>query len=136
MSSETINRDYAVRSLRAGARGYIMKQEAIDRVMGAIRLVSRGEVFVSPAMSGRMIEEFVQGNGGGHALADKLTDRELEVLQLIGEGHGVQQIAGELHLSAKTVETYRARAMDKLDLHHRSELVRYALRHGLLDPHP
>jgi DNA-binding NarL/FixJ family response regulator len=96
---------YALRALRAGARGYIMKQEALDRVMSAIRQVLRGDLYVSPSMSGRMIEEFVQGSSGaaGASIADKLTDRELEILQLIGQGHGVQQIAKELNLSAKTV---------------------------------
>ena len=121
---------YALRSLRAGARGYIMKQEALDRVMSAIRQVLRGELFVSPSMSGRMIEEFVQGgsgNGGG-SIADKLTDRELEILQLIGQGHGVQQIARELNLSAKTVETHRAHIKEKLNFQTARELARFAVQ--------
>jgi DNA-binding NarL/FixJ family response regulator len=122
---------YALRALRAGARGYIMKQEALDRVMSAIRQVLRGELYVSPSMSGRMIEEFVQGggnNGGGSSIADKLTDRELEILQLIGQGHGVQQIARELNLSAKTVETHRAHIKEKLNFQTARELARFAVQ--------
>ena len=119
---------YALRALRAGARGYIMKQEALDRVMSAIRQVLRGELYVSPSMSGRMIEEFVQGNSGGSSIADKLTDRELEILQLIGQGHGVQQIAHELNLSAKTVETHRAHIKEKLNFQTARELARFAVQ--------
>jgi DNA-binding NarL/FixJ family response regulator len=120
---------YALRALRAGARGYIMKQEALDRVMSAIRQVLRGDLYVSPSMSGRMIEEFVQGsNGAGSSIADKLTDRELEILQLIGRGHGVQQIARELNLSAKTVETHRAHIKEKLNFQTARELARFAVQ--------
>jgi DNA-binding NarL/FixJ family response regulator len=119
---------YAVRALRAGARGYIMKQEALDRVMSAIRQVLRGELYVSPSMSGRMIEEFVQGSSGGSSIADKLTDRELEILQLIGQGHGVQQIAKGLNLSAKTVETHRAHIKEKLNFQTARELARFAVQ--------
>jgi DNA-binding NarL/FixJ family response regulator len=121
---------YALRALRAGARGYIMKQEALDRVMSAIRQVLRGDLYVSPSMSGRMIEEFVQGSSGaaGASIADKLTDRELEILQLIGQGHGVQQIARELNLSAKTVETHRAHIKEKLNFQTARELARFAVQ--------
>jgi len=121
---------YALRALRAGARGYIMKQEALDRVMSAIHQVLRGELYVSPSMSGRMIEEFVQGGSGngGSSIADKLTDRELEILQLIGQGHGVQQIARELNLSAKTVETHRAHIKEKLNFQTARELARFAVQ--------
>jgi len=119
---------YALRALRAGARGYIMKQEALERVMSAIRHVLRGELYVSPSMSGRMIEEFVQGNRSGTSIADKLTDRELEILQLIGHGHGVRQIAEELILSAKTVETHRAHIKEKLNYQTARELARFAVQ--------
>jgi DNA-binding NarL/FixJ family response regulator len=121
---------YALRSLRAGARGYIMKQEALDRVMSAIRQVLLGELYVSPSMSGRMIEEFVQGgNGNGiSAITEKLTDRELEILHLIGKGLGVQQIAIDLTLSAKTVETHRAHIKEKLKFQTARELARFAVQ--------
>jgi DNA-binding NarL/FixJ family response regulator len=121
---------YALRALRAGARGYIMKQEALDRVMSAIRQVICGDLYVSPSMSGRMIEEFVQGGpgNGSSSIADKLTDRELEILQLIGQGHGVQQIAHELNLSAKTIETHRAHIKEKLNFQTARELARFAVQ--------
>ncbi len=119
---------YALRSLRAGARGYVMKQEALDRVMSAIRQVLHGDLYVSPAMSGRMIEEFVQGAAPGNSIADKLTDRELEVLQLIGQGHGVQQIATTFISSAKTVETHRAHIKEKLNFGTARELARFAVQ--------
>jgi len=121
---------YALRALRAGARGYIMKQEALDRIVSAIRQVLRGELYVSASMSGRMIEEFVQGGSGngGCSVADKLTDRELEILQLIGKGHGVQQIARELNLSAKTIETHRAHIKEKLNFETARELARFAVQ--------
>ena len=81
-------------------------------------------------MSGRMIEEFVQGGNpnGDCSIADKLTDRELEILQLIGQGHGVQQIAHELNLSAKTVETHRAHIKEKLNFQTARELARFAVQ--------
>ncbi len=121
---------YALRALRAGARGYVMKQEALDRVMSAMRSVLRGDLYVSPLMSGRMIEEFVQGSGthAGQSIADKLTDRELEILQLIGQGNGVQQIALDLNLSAKTVETHRAHIKEKLNIQTARELARFAVQ--------
>lgn len=119
---------FAARALRAGARGYVMKQEALDRVLGAIRVVLEGEVYVSPAMSMRMIEEYVQGENGGRRLTDRLTDRELEVLQLIGEGHGVREIARDLHLSVKTVETHRARVKEKLHFKSAREVARFAVQ--------
>jgi len=121
---------YALRALRAGARGYIMKQEALDRVMSAIRHVLEGQLYVSPSMSGRMIEEFVQGgaSNGGSTITEKLTDRELEILQLIGHGRGVQQIATDLNLSAKTVETHRAHIKEKLKFQTARELARFAVQ--------
>lgn len=118
---------YAIRGLRAGARGYVMKQEALDRVMLAIRQVLRGEIYVSPAMSGRMIAEFVDGNTTG-SLTDRLTDREMEVLQLIGQGHGVQQIAHELNLSVKTVESHRAHIKEKFGFETAREVAHYAVQ--------
>ncbi|MEA3187239.1 MAG: hypothetical protein QOD99_1069 [Chthoniobacter sp.] len=118
---------YATRALRAGARGYVMKQEALDRVLAAIRQVLEGEIFVSPAMSGRMINEFVQGNTGG-SITDRLSDREIEVLQLIGEGQGVRDIARQLNLSAKTVESHRSRIKEKFDFKTAREVARFAVQ--------
>ncbi len=101
---------YAERSLRAGANGYIMKQEATDRVLVAIRRILDGEIYVSDRMANRMLHRFV---GGAQQVEKRspisdLSDRELEVFRLIGDGHGTRQIAQELHISVKTVESYQA----------------------------
>ena len=99
---------YADRALRAGARGYLMKREALDSVITAVRTVLSGEIYVSPTMSKRMIAEHIGADEHGRLGVEKLTDRELEVLQLIGDGKEVRTIAQELHLSTKTVEAHRA----------------------------
>jgi DNA-binding NarL/FixJ family response regulator len=115
---------YAERSLRAGASGYIMKQEATERVLIAIRRILDGEVYVSD----RMLHRFVGGPVKlGSPIAD-LTDRELEVLRLIGEGHGTRQIAEDLHISVKTVESYQAHIKEKLSLKNARELVQHAIQ--------
>lgn len=119
---------FAARALRAGARGYVMKQEALERVLGAIHTVLAGELYVSPTMSMRMIKEYVHGQTNGAPVTDKLTDRELEILQLIGEGRGVRNIAHELHLSVKTVETHRARIKEKLHFTSAREVARFAVQ--------
>ena len=98
---------YAERALRAGARGYVMKREALDSILSAVRSVLAGDIYVSPTMSKRMIEEHISTGGRARSGVEKLTDRELEILQLIGDGKEVRTIARELHLSAKTVEAHR-----------------------------
>jgi len=120
---------YAERALRAGANGYIMKQEATERVLVAIRRILGGEIYVSDRMADRMLHRFV---GGGPVaqrspIAD-LTDRELEVFRLIGDGHGTRQIAEELHISVKTVESYQAHIKEKLSLKNSRELVQRAIQ--------
>jgi len=125
---------YAERALRAGANGYIMKQEATERVLVAIRRILGGEVYVSDRMADRMLHRFV---GGGQVterspVAD-LTDRELEVFRLIGEGHGTRQIAEELHISVKTVESYQAHIKEKLSLKNSRELVQRAIQWTVAD---
>lgn len=117
---------YATRALRAGARGYVMKQEALDLVMAAVRQVLSGEIYVSPTMSGRMIHEFVEGGGGGGSLIDRLSDREMEVLQFIGEGRSVREIAQQLNLSTKTVESHRARIKEKCSFKSAREVAHFA----------
>ena len=107
---------YAERALRAGANGYIMKQEATERVLVAIRRILGGEIYVSDRMANRMLHRFVGGNAVGRSPVADLTDRELEVFRLIGEGHGTRQIAEELHISVKTVESYQAHIKEKLSL--------------------
>jgi DNA-binding NarL/FixJ family response regulator len=120
---------YAERALRAGARAYLMKQEATETVLVAIRRVLAGEIYLSDRMASRLLRQFVRSTPSGSASPiDVLSDRELEVFVLIGRGHGTRQIAEELHLSIKTVESYRAHIKDKLDIPTASELVRHAVQ--------
>ena len=103
-----------------------MKREALDSVITAVRTVLNGEIYVSPTMAKRMIAEHVGADGHGRSGVEKLTDRELEILQLIGDGKEVRTIAQELHLSAKTVEAHRAHIKEKLNLNNAREVVRFA----------
>ncbi len=120
---------YAERALRAGANGYIMKQEATDRVLIAIRQILGGEVYVSDRIAQKMMHQFIGRSGGAkRSTMEELTDRELEVFRLIGQGHGTRQIAEELHLSIKTVESYHAHIKDKLSLKNARELVQHAVQ--------
>jgi DNA-binding NarL/FixJ family response regulator len=120
---------YAERALRAGANGYIMKQEAAERVLVAIRRILGGEIYVSDNIANRMLKHYITGPGTlrSSSIAD-LSDRELEVFRLIGEGHGTRQIAEALHLSVKTVESYQAHIKEKLSLRSARELVQHAIR--------
>jgi DNA-binding NarL/FixJ family response regulator len=126
MHDETL---YAERALRAGAMGYIMKQEATENVIAAIRRVLAGEIYVSDRMASRMVRKLVTGQPVANASpVDCLSDRELEVFRLIGRGHGTRQISERLCLSVKTIETYRAHIKDKLNLADAAELLQYAIR--------
>jgi DNA-binding NarL/FixJ family response regulator len=120
---------YAERALSAGASGYIMKQEATERVLVAIRRILGGEIYVSERMANRMLHRFVGGSQvvERSPIAD-LTDRELEVFRLIGDGHGTRQIAEELCISVKTVESYQAHIKEKLSLKNARELVQRAIQ--------
>lgn len=117
---------YADRALRAGARGYLMKREALDSVLEAVRTVLGGEIYLSASMAKRMIADHIGGVAPGRSAVEKLTDRELEVLQLIGEGRDVRDIAKQLHLSPKTVEAHRARIKEKLNFSNSREVTRFA----------
>ncbi len=120
---------YAERALRAGANGYIMKQEATERVLVAVRRILGGEIYVSDRMAGRMLHRFVGGAPEGEpSPIAHLTDRELEVFRLIGEGLGTRQIAEQLHISVKTVESYQAHIKEKLSLRNARELVQRAIQ--------
>jgi len=120
---------YAERALRAGAKGYIMKQEATEKVITAIRKVLSGQVYVSNQVATRIVSKFAGGTPDADAsVIDHLSDRELEVFRLIGQGYRTRQIAERLHLSVKTIETYRAHIKEKLNLASASELLRYAVQ--------
>lgn len=121
---------YAARAMRAGAMGYINKEQATDRIVEAIRHVLAGKVYLSGPMSERMLQRAV---GGEVSVADSspidiLSDRELESFRLIGQGLDTPQMARQMHVSPKTVETYRARIKDKLRLHSGRELIQAAVQ--------
>jgi len=119
---------YAERALRAGANGYIMKQEATEKVLVALRRILSGEIYVSTRVANSMLQHYVHGGAPSpHSSISELTDRELEVFRLIGEGHGTRQIAEALHLSVKTVESYQAHIKEKLCLRSARELVQHAV---------
>lgn len=118
---------YAERALRAGSLGYIMKEEAIEQVLVAIRRVLVGEIFLSDKMKAKMLQQLANGKAKAFVSPiEHLTDRELEVFRLIGEGRSTRQIAGELHLSVRTVEAYREYIKGKLNLKNATELVQHA----------
>ena len=119
---------YAERVLRAGGRGYIMKQEGGKKLMEAIRQVLSGKIYVSEKISAKILENFSGHRAESQSPVEKLSDREFEVFQLLGQGLGTRQIARHLHLSIKTVEVHRANIRKKLGLVSGGELVRYAIR--------
>jgi DNA-binding NarL/FixJ family response regulator len=122
-------RIYAERSLRAGASGYVMKHEAIHVIVRAIRTVASDRLFVSDAVSLHLVQRWVT-NGGSRdgSPLDTLSNRELHVFELIGRGFGTRAIAEMLHISVKTVESYRARLKEKMNLHSGIELMQFAIR--------
>ncbi len=120
---------YAERALRARANGYIMKQEATEKVLVAVRRILNGDVYLSDRMANKMLQQYI--GGAPAALQSRiaaLSDRELEVFRLIGEGRGTREIAEELHLSIKTVETYQAHIKEKLCLRSGRELIQHAIQ--------
>ena len=120
---------YAERALRAGAMGYIMKQEASEKLLAAIRHVLVGQIYVSDKVSKRLIRKLARGKTDMVASPiDSLSDRELEVFHLIGQGYGTSQIAEKLYLSIKTIETYRTHIKEKLNLTNSHELLQYAIQ--------
>ncbi len=120
---------YAERVIRAGARGYIMKEAGGENLLAAIRQVLRGEIYVSPRMASRLLEA-LSGNRprGSHSPIEQLSDREFEVFQLIGQGKSTRDIAAQLHLSTKTVDVHRSHIKEKLALTDTTSLIRHAVR--------
>jgi DNA-binding NarL/FixJ family response regulator len=130
--------EYLMPVLEAGGSGYVTKHSADRELVDAVRVVARGDVFLYPSAA-TVLTRSLRAPRGAHANDDPLhllSPREREVLALTAEGYSSTEIGDRLHLSHKTVETYRQRLMDKLDLHHRSELVRFALTRGLLQVAP
>jgi len=130
----TVHQDEALarEALRAGASGYIIKQAAEAELISAIRTVQIGDVYVPPKMLRALLVEPPRASATGPRPEELLTPREVDVLKLLVQGYTNRQIADELILSVRTVEGYRATLTDKLGLHNRAELVRYARQHGLL----
>ncbi len=124
---------YLRRALENDASGYILKKAADSELMAAIRAVARGEVYVYPSLTHLLVNRYLgREESRPSPTVVELSERELEVLKLLAEGHTSDQVGKRLALSAKTVDTYKARVMEKLGLRSRVDLVRYALRHGLL----
>lgn len=125
--------EYVLLALRAGAAAYLIKDSATAELALALQSVMRGETYLSPAISRQVVEGYVQRVGAG-AVADPLTPRQREVLKRIAEGRSTKEIAYELALSVKTVETHRAQIMERLGIRDVAGLVRYAMRTGLVPP--
>ncbi len=127
---------YVTRALHAGASGYVLKRTAATELARAIRAAHRGEVYLDPGIARRVVTDYVRRLGDdelGAEVHDRLTAREREVLQLAAEGRTIRQIAEVLVVSAKTAEHHRSSAMTKLGLRNQTELVKYAIRTGLID---
>ncbi len=124
---------YFFDAVNVGASGYVLKRAADTDLIDAIYAVARGEKFVSPDTERAAIKEWLEGDRS-ERLADPLTPRELDVVKLIAEAHTNKQIAAALHVSEKTVESHRANVLSKLGMRDRVELVRYAIRRGLVEP--
>ncbi len=126
--------EYLFQLLKVGGSGHLLKKASLDEVITAIKTVHSGDVFINPSMTKALVKGYLahsQEDGEGWTY-DRLTPREREVLKLIAEGHTNEEIADILKRSVKTIETHRAHIMEKLDLHDRTELVRYAIRRGLI----
>jgi DNA-binding NarL/FixJ family response regulator len=120
---------YALRALRAGAQGYVMKQEALENVIYALHELFAGRPYLSAAMSSEVIAKFAHGpDEPKKDVMEQLSDRELEVLELIGKGRDVREIAADLHLSPKTVETHRSHIKEKLNLNNARQVARFAVQ--------
>jgi DNA-binding NarL/FixJ family response regulator len=116
--------------LAAGARGYVLKRAAADELLQAVRVVAGGGVYLEPGLAAQLAE--APAEGGGAAGGESLSDRERDVLRLLAVGYTNKEIAARLRISVKTVETYKTRAMEKLGLHSRVDIVRFASRQGWL----
>jgi DNA-binding NarL/FixJ family response regulator len=127
------DKGYLRQILEAGASGYVLKRAAAEELIRAIRTVATGGVYLDPSLAGKVVGGFVRKPAGkGAPEGEELSDREAEVVRLTAAGYSNKEIAGRLDLSVKTVETYKARSLEKLGLHSRSDLVRYALERGWL----
>ncbi|MDI7261198.1 MAG: response regulator transcription factor [Thermodesulfobacteriota bacterium] len=127
------NEEWIFQILKAGASGYLIKDSAMTDLISAIRTIYQGDSFLSPSISKKVIDEYIRKAemGGKKGVDDLLTSREREILQLIAEGHSVPQIASTLCISKKTVEAHKNHIMEKLNIHDKVGLIKYAIRIGL-----
>ncbi len=125
--------EYVLQALRAGAAGYLLKGSAVAELELAIRAVARGDIYLSPAVSRSVVDEYVRRTSGEADPLAALTPRQREVLQLVAEGHSSKDIAQQLGLSYRTIETHRNQLMKRLDIHDLTGLVRFAVRVGIVE---
>ena len=127
---------YVFQLLKAGGSGYVLKRAAATDLVQAVRAARRGEAFLYPSVAKAVVRDYLKRleEGEGRTSYDGLTDREKEVLTLVAEGASNEEIGRRLYISVKTVQTHRAHIMEKLELHDRTQLVRYAIRKGLIEP--
>ena len=126
------NEEYVLRALRSDVSGYLIKDAAVDELERAIRAVAKGDTYLSPLVSKRVIRDYLARTDEVHGAVEQLTSRQLEVLQLVAEGKNTKEIADILDVSVKTVEAHRLQLMQRLDIHDVASLVRYAIRSGLV----
>ncbi len=124
----------AARCLHEGAMGYVLKDTPPEQLVYAIRAVYRGDRYISPRVLTSVVRDYISHSPDFKSSYELLTEREREVLVLLAEGNSLKEIANGLHLSVKTVDAHKYKIMRKLDLHDRSELIRYAIRKGLVQP--
>ena len=132
MLSMHAGEEYVMQALRAGASGYLLKDAATSELELAVRAVARGETYLTPTISKRVIDDYLMRTTGTHGPVDQLTRRQREILQLVAKGYTSKEMAQMLNLSPKTIETHRTQLMKQLDIHDVAGLVRYAIRVGLV----
>ena len=126
--------EYVWQALRAGACGYLLKDSGLSELELAINAVMKGEMYLTPTVNKKVVMDYLERLDTDQTPIERLTRRQREILQLIAEGNTVKEIAWELNLSAKTIETHRSQLMDRLDIHDVAGLVRYAMRMGIIEP--
>jgi len=126
--------EYVWQALRAGACGYLLKDSGLSELELAINAVMKGEMYLTPTVNKKVVMDYMERLDTDQTPIERLTRRQREILQLIAEGNTVKEIAWELNLSVKTIETHRSQLMDRLDIHDVAGLVRYAMRMGIIEP--
>lgn len=126
--------EYVWQALRAGACGYLLKDSGLSKLELAINAVMKGEMYLTPTVNKKVVMDYLERLDTDQPPIERLTRRQREILQLIAEGNTVKEIAWELNLSVKTIETHRSQLMDRLDIHDVAGLVRYAMRMGIIEP--